>query len=73
VVVACIHVGAHLAVDDDLGADIARRFQQHRVHVGVRRDAGRHRLQRLRATDFAAVGGDRAVQRHVLRLEAAPL
>ncbi len=68
-VVARLGVADDLALHDDLGADLALGFQQHRVHV----DAGRHprgaRLQRLGATDLAAVGRHRRVVRHVLRLE----
>ena len=69
VIVARIHVGACLAVNDDLRTHVGVRLQQHRVHVGVRREAGGLRLQGLRAADFATVTGDSAVERHVLWLE----
>ena len=39
------------------------------IHVNARRHAGGARLQRLGAADLAAVGRDRGVVRHVLRLE----
>ena len=57
VVIARVHVGAHLAVDDDLGAGVAAGLEQHRVHVGMRRYAGGDGLQRLGAADLAAVFG----------------
>ena len=69
VIIARMHVGAHLAVHDDLRAGVAGRLEQNRVHVGVRRQSCRLRLQGLGAADFAAVRGHRAVERHVLRLE----
>ena len=53
----------------DLGADLALRFQQHRIHVHAWRHAGGARLQGLRAPDFAAVRRHRRIVRHVLRLE----
>ena len=58
-----------LALHDHLRADIGLRLQQHRVHVGVRLDAGGERLQRLGAADLAAIDGDGRIVRHVLRLE----
>ena len=69
VVVARVHLRAYAAMDDDLGAGVARRLEQYRIHVGMRLDAGRDRLQGLSAADLAAVTRDRAVERHVLRLE----
>ncbi|MDR9033675.1 hypothetical protein FEP52_03080 [Burkholderia multivorans] len=69
VIRARVQVRARLAVDDHLRAAIAGRLQQHRIEIRMRRDAGGQRLQRLRAADLAAVGRDRAVERHVLRLE----
>ncbi len=62
-------LGHRAAMDDHLGADVGVRLEQHRVHVGVRRQPTGLGLDRLGAADLAAVGGDRAVQRHVLRLE----
>ena len=59
----------HLALHDDLRADLALRLQQHRVHVDARRHPRGARLQRLRPADLAAVGGHRRIVRHVLRLE----
>ena len=59
----------HLALHDHLRADLALRFQQHRVHVHRRRNTSRERLQRLRPADLAAIFGDGGVVRHVLRLE----
>ena len=58
-----------VAVDDDLRAAVAGRFEQDRIEVDARVDARGDRLQRLRAANLAAVHGDRAVERHVLRLE----
>ncbi len=62
---------AHLPVDDQLRGAVALRLEQHRVHVDMRRDARGERLRRLRAADLAAIGSDRGVVRHVLRLERA--
>jgi hypothetical protein len=58
-----------LALHDDLRADIRLRLQQHRIHVGVRFDPGRERLQRLSAADLATVDGHGRIVRHVLWLE----
>ena len=73
-VVARLRLAEHLALHDDLAADVALRLQQHRVHVDRRRDAAGDRLQPLRAADLAAVRlagqvGDGGIVRHVLRLE----
>jgi hypothetical protein len=59
VVVARVEVGQGFAVDDHLRPLVGRRFEQDRIEVGVRRDTGRQRLQRLCAADLAAVDGDR--------------
>ncbi len=59
------------ALHDHLGADLALRFQQHRVHVHARSHAGSARLQRLGTADLAAVRRYRGIVRHVLRLERA--
>ena len=64
-----IEVRMRVAVDDDLRAAVARRLEEHGIEVDPGIDAGRDRLQRLGATDLAAVDGHRAVERHVLRLE----
>ncbi len=71
VVAVCqrFHVADGVALDDHLRTAIAVRFQQHRVVIGVRFDTAGGGLQRLGTADLAAVGGDGAVQRHVLRLE----
>lgn len=69
VIRARIEVHAGLAVNDYLRAAVARRLQQHRIEIRMRRDARGQRLQRLRAADLAAVYRHRAVERHVLRLE----
>ena len=55
----------------DLRADIGFRFQQDRVHVGMRLDPAGQCLQCLRAADLAAVHRHGGVVRHVLRLEGA--
>ena len=64
-----VHVADGAALDDHLGAGIGVGLEQHRVHVGVRRQARGLGLHRLGAADLAAVGGHRAVERHILRLE----
>ena len=64
-----VHAGHGSPVNDHLRAGVAVGLEQHRVHVGVRRQPGSLRLHSLRATDFAALGRHRAVERHVLRLE----
>ncbi|MNP38435.1 hypothetical protein D3C76_1319470 [compost metagenome] len=56
-------------MDDDLGTGVAVGLEQHRVHVGMRRKAGSLGLHRLGPANFATVGGDCAVERHVLWLE----
>src|SRR6187200_1720506 len=73
-VVACLRLTEHLTLHDDLTADVALRFQEHRVHMDGGRDTACDRLQPLRPTDLAATGlardiGDGGVVRHVLRLE----
>ena len=70
-ILARLGVADDLALHHDLRADIALGLQQHRVHVHAERHARGARLQRLGAADLAAVGGDRGVVRHVLRLERA--
>jgi len=69
VIRARIEIHARLAVDDHLRAAVAGRLEQHGVEIGMRVDARGHRLQCLRAADFAAVDGHCAIERHVLRLE----
>ncbi len=69
VIVARVHIGAYLAVNDHLRTGVARWLQQHRIHVGMRRQPRCLRLQCLRAADLAAVGGHCAIQCHILRLE----
>ena len=64
-----VHGRDRAAMDDHLGAGIAVGLEQHRVHVGVRFKVGGLGLHRLRATDFATVGGHGTVERHVLWLE----
>jgi len=59
VVIARRQVRRGAPVDDDLGADVARGLEQHRVEVGVRHNASGQGLQRLGTTDLATVGGDR--------------
>ena len=59
------------ALNDDLRAGIGARFQQNGVHVHAGRDPRRARLKGLRPADFAAIGRDGGVVRHVLRLERA--
>ncbi len=53
----------------DLGPAVGLRFEQHRVHVHVGRDATRLGLCHLGAADLAAFGRDAGVVAHVLRLE----
>ncbi|MNR51640.1 hypothetical protein D3C85_1713430 [compost metagenome] len=54
-----VHAGDGAAMDDHLGADVAAGLEQHRVHVGVRRQIRGLGLHRLGAADFAAVGSHR--------------
>ena len=44
----------HAAEHDDLRRAIALRLEQHGIHVDRDSHAGRRRLHRLRASDFAA-------------------
>ena len=59
----------HLALHDHLRADLALRFEQHRVHMHRWLDIGRQSLERLGAADLAAFRRHGGVVRHVLRLE----
>src|SRR3546814_1812292 len=58
-------------MDDKLRRAVGLRLQQDRVHVRMRLDARRNRLQRLRPPDLSAVGGDGGIVGHILRLERA--
>ena len=58
-----------LAEHDDVGAGVAARLEQHRVHPRVRLDTRRRGLHGLGPPDLRAVRGDEGVQRHVLGLE----
>ena len=69
VIRAGIKIGVRVAVDDHLRAAIAGRLEQHGIEVDFSVHARRDRLQRLCASDLAAVHRHRAVQRHVLGLE----
>ena len=53
-----IHAAEGAAVDDHLGAGVAIGLEQHRIHVGMRRQPGGLGLYCLGAADFATVGGD---------------
>jgi len=53
----------------NLRASVALWLEQHRVHVHRGNDLAGAGLKRLRAADFAAIGGDRRVVGHVLWLE----
>ncbi|MNJ28971.1 hypothetical protein D3C77_235270 [compost metagenome] len=64
-----VHAGDRAAMDDDLSAGVAIGLEQHRVHVGVRRQPSGLSLNRLGPADLAAVLGHGTVERHVLRLE----
>ncbi|MNZ50537.1 hypothetical protein D3C78_683260 [compost metagenome] len=64
-----VHAGDRAAMDDDLGAGVTVGLEQHRVHVGVRRQPASLGLHRLGATDLTAIGSHRAVEGHVLRFE----
>jgi hypothetical protein len=68
-VAARVDARGNLALHDHLAAAVTLRLEQHRVHVDARRGEAGARLQRLGAADLAAVGRDRGVGRHVLRLE----
>src|SRR5262249_3005938 len=68
-VARCTSNGVNTTLYDDLGADLALRFEQYRVHVHAWRDTRRTRLQCLGTANLAAVGGDRGIVRHILRLE----
>ena len=63
------NVATRCALNDDLRAGIGFGLQQHRIHIGVRFDAGGLCLQGLRAPDLAAINRHGRVVRHVLRLE----
>ena len=60
---------ARLAEHDDVGAGVAARLEQHRVHPRVWLDARRRGLHGLGPADLGAVWGDEGVEGHVLGLE----
>ena len=60
---------AGLAEHDDVGAGVAARLEQHRVHPRVRLDACRRRLHGLGPADLGTVRGNEGVEGHVLGLE----
>src|SRR5437016_13726015 len=57
------------ALYDHLRADFALGLQQNGVHVNARLYTSRPRLQRLRASNLAAISGNGGIVRHVLWLE----
>ncbi len=68
-VLAEAHAGDGPTADDELRAVVRLGLQEDRVHLHRRLDARGLRLRGLSPADLAAVGGDRGVERHVLRLE----
>jgi len=62
-------LGERLSHHDDLGAAVAARLQQYRVHRRLRLDPGGPGLHRLGPADLRPAQGDERVQRHVLGLE----
>jgi hypothetical protein len=56
------------AHDDDLGARIVDRLEEHRVHGRLGSHPSGEGLRGLRARDLGAVAGDMGVERHVLGL-----
>ena len=63
------HVAPHLAINDDLAADVAAGLEQNGVHPHVRLHARGLGLHHLGTAHFQAIPGDKAVQRHVLAFE----
>ena len=64
-----VHVVDGAAVDDHLRTLVAGRLEQDRVHRHRWFQPAGLRLHRLRATNLATLGGDRGIERHILRLE----
>src|SRR5690554_6784370 len=64
-----MHISMRLPTQNHLGTTITLRLEQHRIHVAMRLDTRRQRLQRRGTANLAAIHRYRAVQRHVLRLE----
>ena len=62
-------VARRTTVQDDLRGAVARRLEQERIHVRMARHASRFGLHSLRTAQLKAIGSDKGVQRHVLRLE----
>ncbi|MPM79099.1 hypothetical protein SDC9_126130 [bioreactor metagenome] len=56
-------------MNDHLRLLVGGGLEQHRVEIGMRRQAAGQRLQCLRPPDLAAIDGHRRIERHVLRLE----
>jgi hypothetical protein len=69
VIGARVQIHPRLAMHDHLRTAIAGRLEQHRVQIRMRWNARGNRLQCLCTADLASVDRDRAVERHVLRLE----
>ena len=69
IIVLCRHRAARHAVDDNLGAAIAGRLEQNRIHAHIRCNARRLCLHDLRASHLGAVRRDKRIERHVLRLK----
>jgi hypothetical protein len=67
------HVGPGPAEHDDLRGLVAAGLEQHGVHRRLGRHARGGGLDGLRTADLGAVGGDGAVEAHVLRLERRDL
>ena len=63
------HPAKRLAEHDHLRAHPALGLQQDRIHLDARLNAGSLRLHGLGTPNLAAVGCDKRVERHVLRLE----
>ena len=69
VILLHLHVAHRSPLDDHLAAGIGVGLEQDRVHVGMRADAAGLRLHGLGPADFAPLGGDAGVERHVLGFE----
>ena len=61
-----IHIPDRMAIDDNLRALIAVRFQQYGSHIGMGFDSTGECLHCLRAANFTIVYSDSAIQRHIL-------
>ena len=68
-VVLCGQIAYGLSVEHDLRVFVASRFQEHGVHVGMRRNTASLGLYHLCPSHLASIGRGEGIERHVLGLK----